>query len=123
MHPRIRGHAIIGTHRAGQFQHHLQRLILPGCERPLRTSVSMASHKQEARFSRPIKPITFEVTSPLTKENELRLGTLSMPGRHAIQTPHYIALSSRGAVPHISQDMMREHTAIKSIYAALEDCE
>ena len=123
MPPSTPGHAAIGTDRTHQFRHHLQRLILPGCERPLRTSVSMASHKQEARFSRPIRPITFEVTPPLSKDNELRLGTLSMPGRHAIQTPHYIALSSRGAVPHISQDMMRENTPIKSIYAALEDCE
>ena len=51
-----------------------------------------------------------------------RLGTLRFNDRTTIQTPHYIAISSRGAVPHLSQDTMRENTAIKGIYVALEDC-
>lgn len=37
-------------------------------------------------------------------------------------TPHYIPASSRGAVPHITQDNMRSHTSLASMYAALEDC-
>lgn len=52
-----------------------------------------------------------------------RLGTITFKGRAPLQTPHYIALSSRGAVPHLSQDVMRKHTNIKGIHAALEDCE
>lgn len=52
-----------------------------------------------------------------------RLGVLSVPGRQSIQTPHYFAVSSRGCVPHLSQDMMKENTSIKGVYAALEDCE
>lgn len=46
-----------------------------------------------------------------------------MKNRATLQTPHYIALSSRGAVAHLSQDMMRKHTNVKSIHVALEDCE
>lgn len=52
-----------------------------------------------------------------------RLGTLAFKGRTPLQTPHYIALSSRGAVPHLSQDVMRKHTNIKGVHVALEDCE
>jgi len=52
-----------------------------------------------------------------------RLGCLCFQGRQPIDTPHYVAVSSRGAVPHLSQDMMRDNTAIGAMYAALEDCE
>src|SRR5579862_6285480 len=36
-----------------------------------------------------------------------RLGALIIPRRKPIQTPHFLALTSRGAVPHISQDTLR----------------
>lgn len=51
-----------------------------------------------------------------------RLGRLCLPGRKAIDTPHYIAISSRGAVPHLSQDTFAKQTHINGIYVALEDC-
>lgn len=51
-----------------------------------------------------------------------RLGRLTLPGRHVIETPHYLGLASRGVVPHLSQDNFERHTAINGIYAALEDC-
>lgn len=69
------------------------------------------------------KPLTFELRAYDSIDSGLRLGTLSVNGRRTIHTPHYIALSSRGAVPHLTQDMMRDNTAISGIYAALEDCE
>lgn len=50
-----------------------------------------------------------------------RRGTLSLAGR-SIPTPHYLALTSRGAVPHISHDNLREHCAVKGVYLGLEDC-
>ena len=40
-----------------------------------------------------------------------------------METPHYLALTTRGTVPHVSQDMMKVNTNIGSVYAALEDCE
>lgn len=52
-----------------------------------------------------------------------RLGRLSCQGRIPIDTPHYLAISSRGIVPHLTQDMVKENTSITGLYAALEDCE
>lgn len=52
-----------------------------------------------------------------------RLGRLSFQGRNSIETPHYLALSSRGVVSHLSQDMVKENTMISGFHTALEDCE
>jgi queuine tRNA-ribosyltransferase subunit QTRTD1 len=52
-----------------------------------------------------------------------RLGSLIIPRRKPIQTPHYLALTSRGVIPHISQDTLRDNTDVKGVYLALEDCE
>jgi queuine tRNA-ribosyltransferase subunit QTRTD1 len=51
-----------------------------------------------------------------------RLGRLSLPGRNAIETPHYLGLTSRGVVPHLSQDNFAQLSSISGVYAALEDC-
>ena len=66
--------------------------------------------------------LSFELLEPLSHEYGARLGHLCFPGRQPIETPHYIAISSRGAVPHLSQDTMGQSTAIKGLYTALEDC-
>lgn len=52
-----------------------------------------------------------------------RLGRLACQGRNSIETPHYLAITSRGSVPHLSQDVVNENTAINGVYTALEDCE
>lgn len=51
-----------------------------------------------------------------------RLGKMAIAGRKAISTPHYIPLSTRGAVAHIAHDIMRDQTTISSLYVGLEDC-
>lgn len=51
-----------------------------------------------------------------------RLGRLSLAGRKQIETPHYLANTSRGVVPHITQDTFRRDTHISGAYYALEDC-
>lgn len=51
-----------------------------------------------------------------------RLGRLAFAGRKPISTPHYIPLASRGVVPHIAHDVLRDHTDIGSLYVGLEDC-
>ena len=51
-----------------------------------------------------------------------RVGRLSLPGRTAIETPHYLGLTSRGVVPHLSQDNFARLSSIAGVYAALEDC-
>lgn len=49
-----------------------------------------------------------------------RLGRLAL-NKVTIDTPSFIAPASRGAVPHLSHDNLRDHTNIKGIYVALED--
>ena len=67
--------------------------------------------------------VSFDITSSAPGIAGPRTGRLSFPGRATIDTPHYVAVSSRGAVPHISQDMIKSNTDIKSVYTGLEDCE
>ncbi|KAL4759450.1 tRNA-ribosyltransferase family protein [Aspergillus foveolatus] len=50
-----------------------------------------------------------------------RLGRLTIAGRKPILTPHYIPLTSRGVVPHLAHDVMRDNTSIGSLYIGLED--
>ncbi|KAL4801629.1 tRNA-guanine(15) transglycosylase-like protein [Aspergillus unguis] len=50
-----------------------------------------------------------------------RLGRLTIPGRKPISTPHYVPLTSRGVVPHLAHDVMRDSTAIDSLFVGLED--
>lgn len=52
-----------------------------------------------------------------------RLGRLALPGRRILDTPHYLANTSRGVVPHITQDTFARDTNINGLYIALEDCE
>ncbi|KAL2811314.1 tRNA-guanine transglycosylase family protein [Aspergillus granulosus] len=50
-----------------------------------------------------------------------RLGRLAIAGRKPISTPHYVPLTSRGIVPHLAHDVMRDNTAIGSLFLGLED--
>ncbi|KAL8772771.1 MAG: hypothetical protein Q9209_002116 [Squamulea sp. 1 TL-2023] len=65
--------------------------------------------------------LKFETEEVSQHDCHQRIGRLSPSGRKPIETPHYLAMSSRGCVPHLSQDMMRDNTSIKGMYAALED--
>ncbi|KAH7135355.1 tRNA-guanine(15) transglycosylase-like protein [Dendryphion nanum] len=50
-----------------------------------------------------------------------RLGRLSIPGRKTILTPGFLANTSRGVIPHISQDNFRKTNTLNGVYVALED--
>ncbi|KAI5309141.1 hypothetical protein KEM55_003960 [Ascosphaera atra] len=50
-----------------------------------------------------------------------RLGRFALPGRPTLQTPGFIATTSRGAVPHLAPDVLKEHTPIQGLYAGFED--
>jgi len=52
-----------------------------------------------------------------------RLGTLSLPKRRPIDTPNFIGLTARGAVPHLTPDNVGKKTDLSGVYVALEDCE
>jgi queuine tRNA-ribosyltransferase subunit QTRTD1 len=64
----------------------------------------------------------FSVSHPAPSVLAPRVGKFAFPGRIPIQTPHYIAITSRGAVPHLANDVVRDHTSIGSLYFGLEDC-
>ncbi|QIX02221.1 hypothetical protein AMS68_007738 [Peltaster fructicola] len=55
------------------------------------------------------------------REGTPRLVSLALPGRTPINTPHYLANTSRGVVPHLTQDNLSSSTSIAGIYASLED--
>ncbi|KAI5816964.1 tRNA-guanine transglycosylase family protein [Pyronema omphalodes] len=59
-------------------------------------------------------------TPPQAVTTCARLGQLiTRSGK--IHTPNFIAPSSRGVVPHLSQDNLRDHTKIPGVYVAIED--
>ncbi|KAI0402004.1 tRNA-guanine transglycosylase [Xylaria palmicola] len=49
-----------------------------------------------------------------------RLGTLSLPKRRPLETPNFVGLTARGAVPHLTPDVVKD-TEIGGVYMALED--
>lgn len=51
-----------------------------------------------------------------------RLGRLRLPGRTVLETPTFLATTSRGVVPHITQDTFAQATGIDGVYIPLEDC-
>ncbi|KIW07103.1 uncharacterized protein PV09_01981 [Verruconis gallopava] len=68
----------------------------------------------------PEEMLAFTVESALQRSGP-RLGTLACKGRIPISTPNYIPTTSRGVVPHLSQDNIARHTKIQSMYFGLED--
>ncbi|XXH00832.1 hypothetical protein Hte_007183 [Hypoxylon texense] len=50
-----------------------------------------------------------------------RVGQLALPKRKRIDTPNFFALSSRGAIPHMTPDVISKHTDLNGSYMALED--
>jgi hypothetical protein len=69
-----------------------------------------------------LSPMVTFALSPAAPILAPRVGSLAIAGRKPLATPHYIPLSSRGALPHISHDVLRDHTMLNSIYVGLEDC-
>lgn len=55
-------------------------------------------------------------------ESLARIGQLALKGRSTIKTPHYIANTSRGVVPHVSQDNLVRYCHVRGLYVGLEDC-
>ena len=95
-------------------------IALPRLYARQRSSI-MASGENPRAVS--TKPLSFEnLTALSTSVHEARLGKLLRIGRRGVETPNYFPLSSRGSVPHLSQDTVRDHTAITGIHTALEDC-
>jgi queuine tRNA-ribosyltransferase len=63
------------------------------------------------------------ITSAAADGSAARLGKLALPGRKAIETPNFIAATSRGSLPHLTPDNFKRHTTVSGVYMALEECE
>ncbi|KAI1263596.1 tRNA-guanine transglycosylase [Xylariaceae sp. FL1019] len=50
-----------------------------------------------------------------------RVGVLSFPKRRPLETPNFLGLTARGAVPHVTPDNVTKRTEIGGVYMALED--
>lgn len=84
----------------------------------------MANHAAE--FPNGISSLPAEMFSIIrTTSHSLspRLGQLRLAGKKVIETPHYLALTSRGVVPHLTQDSFARDSGIDGVYVPLEDCE
>jgi len=66
--------------------------------------------------------LSFHLVKASSEQFAPRLGRL-VAKNGTISTPHYIANTSRGLVPHISPDSMVKHTQLHGVYLAFEDCE
>ncbi|KAL7816947.1 tRNA-guanine transglycosylase family protein [Trichoderma aethiopicum] len=61
------------------------------------------------------------ISSAAVDGSAARLGKLSLPGKKVIETPNFFAVTSRGAVPHLTPDNLSRHTSVSGLYMALED--
>ncbi|KAF2966185.1 hypothetical protein GQX73_g7366 [Xylaria multiplex] len=50
-----------------------------------------------------------------------RVGTLSLPKRRPIDTPNFIGVTARGAIPHLTPDNVGKRSELGGVYIALED--
>lgn len=64
----------------------------------------------------------FELLRGGLADGAARLGRLAMSGRREVSTPNFLAITSRGAVPHITPDNLKAHVPVGGTYIALEDC-
>jgi hypothetical protein len=97
--------------------HHQPEETVRGSVRASATERMNPNHIQDS----PSEMLNFKVVSALSRQGP-RLGRLTKAGRNAVQTPNYVANTSRGVVPHISPDVLSDHTRIPGVYMALEDC-
>lgn len=87
-----------------------------------RLRIAMASVNSEKLEELPDEMLSYTILKSVQGVAP-RLGRLAFPGRAVIETPHYVGNTSRGAVPHLSQDNFKKHTDMNAVYVALEDCE
>ncbi|KAB5550947.1 tRNA-guanine(15) transglycosylase-like protein [Coniochaeta sp. 2T2.1] len=50
-----------------------------------------------------------------------RLGRLAFSGSRTVETPNFFAITSRGAIPHVTPDNLEKHVPVQGTYIALED--
>ena len=70
----------------------------------------------------PDEMFKFVLQHATASETAARVGQLVLRSRPSINTPSYIVPTSRGVIPHLSQDNLQKHTRISAVYVPLEDC-
>lgn len=73
---------------------------------------------------RAIKPSVFSIInnpSEASSGAKARTGKLELPGRQPIQTPNFLANTSRGVIPHISPDAILPQAPVPGVFTAIED--
>ncbi|KAF3479511.1 tRNA-guanine transglycosylase family protein [Arthroderma uncinatum] len=70
---------------------------------------------------KPEEMLTFSLLTHPPTQLAPRLGRLCRVGRKTILTPGYVPITSRGVLPHVTHDNIKEHMSIGSLYVALED--
>ena len=70
-----------------------------------------------------MRKVCFHILKELTPGmSGSRMGRLVVLGRSPLETPNFIAVSSRGVVPHMSPDVIAAHANMAGVHMALEDC-
>lgn len=82
---------------------------------PDEDSSSMGSDAAKRIFFEILSHVDPNVISP-------RLGRLCVQGRKDLETPDFMAISSRGVIPHMTPDVIATNTRVGGVHIALEDC-
>lgn len=65
----------------------------------------------------------FEILKSATADvGAARLGRLALANRRVMETPNYLAVASRGVIPHLTPENMERYTEFDAAYMAIEDC-
>ncbi|KAK8047011.1 hypothetical protein PG996_015075 [Apiospora saccharicola] len=66
--------------------------------------------------------MSFKILQPALEHGlAARVGRLAAANRTPIDTPTFVGVTSRGAIPHLTPDVISKHTDIRVAYMALED--
>jgi hypothetical protein len=70
-------------------------------------------------------PIGTDPHDAAKKNDKCRARHGKLVGRKGLEilTPNSLALSSRGVVPHLTPDVLAQHTQLPGLLLGLEDCE
>lgn len=67
--------------------------------------------------------MSFKILQPALEHGlAARVGRLAAANRTPLDTPTFVGVTSRGAIPHLTPDVISKLTDIRAAYMALEDC-
>jgi queuine tRNA-ribosyltransferase accessory subunit len=86
---------------------------MPSIDETVFTGHSFSMERKE--LFETLRPVDPSIIGP-------RLGRLTVQGRNQLDTPNFLAITSRGVVPHMTPDVVAASTDIRGVHMALEDC-